>query len=90
MKPLDVALIKQLAASHKLLVTVEENSIIGGAGSEVARALEDIGASCELLRIGLPDQFVDHGDAAQLLKSIALDSEGIVSQVRAREAAYSG
>ncbi|MBK9623842.1 MAG: 1-deoxy-D-xylulose-5-phosphate synthase [Rhodocyclaceae bacterium] len=89
-KPLDVALIKQLAASHKLLVTIEENSIIGGAGSEVARALEDIGASCELLRIGLPDQFVDHGDAAQLLKSIALDSEGIVSQVRAREAAYSG
>ena len=86
-KPLDTALIKQLAETHKLLVTVEENSIIGGAGSEVARALEDIGASCDLLRIGLPDQFVDHGDAALLLKSIALDSEGIVSQIRERETA---
>ena len=83
-KPLDIALIKQLAASHKLLVTVEENSIIGGAGSEVARVLDDIGANCELLRIGLPDEFVDHGDAALLLKSIALDAEGIVSQIRAR------
>lgn len=83
-KPLDIALIRQLAETHKLLVTVEENSIIGGAGSEVARALDDIGASCELLRIGLPDQFVDHGDAALLLKSIALDADGIVSQIRAR------
>ena len=89
-KPLDTALIKQLAETHKLLVTVEENSIIGGAGSEVARALEDIGASCELLRIGLPDEFVDHGDAALLLKSIALDSEGIVRQIRQRETAQRG
>ena len=89
-KPLDAAMVQQLAAAHRLLVSVEENSIIGGAGSEVARVLDDIGASCELLRIGLPDHFIDHGDAALLLKSIALDADGIVSQVRARDAARAG
>ena len=89
-KPLDAALVQQLAATHRLLVSVEENSIIGGAGSEVARVLDDIGASCELMRIGLPDHFIDHGDAALLLKSIALDADGIVSQVRARDAARAG
>ena len=89
-KPLDAAMVQQLAATHRLLVSVEENSIIGGAGSEVARVLDDIGASCELMRIGLPDHFIDHGDAALLLKSIALDADGIVSQVRARDAARAG
>ena len=89
-KPLDAAMVQQLAATHRLLVSVEENSIIGGAGSEVARVLDDIGAKCELLRIGLPDHFIDHGDAALLLKSIALDADGIVGQVRARDAAGAG
>ena len=89
-KPLDAAMVQQLAATHRLLVSVEENSIIGGAGSEVARVLDDIGASCELLRIGLPDHFIDHGDATLLLKSIALDADGIVGQVRARDAARTG
>ena len=82
-KPIDAELIKQLAGTHRLLVTVEENSIIGGAGSEVGRALDESGIQCHLLRIGLPDQFVDHGDAALLLKSVGLDADGIVAQIKA-------
>jgi 1-deoxy-D-xylulose-5-phosphate synthase len=82
-KPLDTELVRNIAASHRLIVTVEENAIIGGAGSEIARVIEEIGASCFLLRIGLPDQFVDHGDASLLLKSIGLDADGLIEQIRA-------
>lgn len=88
-KPIDAALVVQLAATHRLLVTVEENSIIGGAGSEVARALDEGGCSCSLLRIGLPDHFIDHGDTTLLLKSIALDSDGIIRQIRAYDSPQS-
>lgn len=82
-KPLDTELVRNIAASHRLIVTVEENAIIGGAGSEIARVIEEIGASCFLLRIGLPDQFVDHGDASLLLKSIGLDADGLIEKIRA-------
>ncbi|CAB1368136.1 1-deoxy-D-xylulose-5-phosphate synthase [Denitratisoma oestradiolicum] len=82
-KPLDEALVRELAASHEWLVTIEENSIIGGAGSEVARCLEQGGATAHLLRLGLPDHFIDHGDSALLLAELGLDAEGIMVQVRA-------
>ena len=86
-KPIDRQLIARLAASHELLVSVEENSVIGGAGSEVARALEDLGLSCPLLRIGLPDSFVDHGDTAGLLQELGLDGPGIAARISAHMAA---
>ncbi len=80
-KPLDAELLKQLAASHDLLVTLEENAVIGGAGSEVSRLLDDLPHRPRLLRLGLPDHFVDHGDQAQLLHSVGLDKHGILDAI---------
>jgi len=80
-KPIDADLIRQLAASHELLVSVEESAVIGGAGAEVARCLEESGLSTPLLRLGLPDRFIDHGDSAQLLAQVGLDGPGIVASV---------
>jgi 1-deoxy-D-xylulose-5-phosphate synthase len=82
-KPIDRALIEELAREHSLLVSVEENALIGGAGSEVARVLEEIGSSTQLLRLGLPDRFVDHGDQALLLAEVGLDCAGILRAIRA-------
>jgi 1-deoxy-D-xylulose-5-phosphate synthase len=83
-KPLDSALLQQLAADHDLLVTIEENSLIGGAGAEVARALEAAAIKKPLLRLGLPDHFVDHGDSSLLLAELGLDAVGIERSVSAR------
>ena len=84
LKPLDRDLVREMAQGHDLLVTLEENAIIGGAGAEVERALGDMGLRVPVLRLGLPDQFIDHGDQAQLLASIGLDRDGIVASVRAK------
>ncbi|MDK9724731.1 MAG: 1-deoxy-D-xylulose-5-phosphate synthase [Sterolibacteriaceae bacterium MAG5] len=81
-KPLDHALVKELAESHDLLISIEENAVIGGAGSEVARSLETQGLKTPLLRLGLPDQFVDHGDQMLLLAEIGLDAKGILESIR--------
>ncbi len=81
-KPIDRALIAELAREHSLLISVEENAVIGGAGSEVARVLEEIGSSARLVRLGLPDRFIDHGDQALLLAEVGLDRDGIVRAAR--------
>ena len=83
-KPIDRELILQLAREHSLLVSVEENALIGGAGSEVARVLEVAGVNVPLLRLGLPDRFIDHGDHARLLAEIGLDRDGIVRSIEER------
>lgn len=83
-KPLDVELLKRLAATHDALVTVEEGSIMGGAGAAVAEALAAAGIVKPLLNLGLPDQFIDHGDAAQLLALCGLDAQGIAASIRQR------
>ena len=80
-KPIDCELILQLAAEHSLLVSVEENVLIGGAGSEVARVLEEAGSTVSFVRIGLPDRFIDHGDQALLLAETGLDKNGILQKV---------
>ncbi len=80
-KPLDADLVRQLAQTNELLVSVEENTLIGGAGSEVARCLEGLGLATPLLRLGLPDRFIDHGDSAQLLAQVGLDAAGIAGSV---------
>lgn len=82
-KPLDRDLIIELAREHSLLFSVEENTLIGGAGSEVARVLEEAGSAARLVRLGLPDYFIDHGDQALLLAEVGLDKDGIVRTVRA-------
>jgi 1-deoxy-D-xylulose-5-phosphate synthase len=80
-KPIDETLIKELAATHDLLVTLEENSIIGGSGAEVSRVIEGQPGRPALIRLGLPDQFIDHGDQVQLLNSVGLDTAGIVASI---------
>ena len=81
-KPLDAALVAELAASHDLLVTVEENAVIGGAGSEVARIVDSLAQRPRVLRLGLPDHFIDHGDQGQLLASVGLDKAGILASIQ--------
>ncbi|OFZ70931.1 MAG: 1-deoxy-D-xylulose-5-phosphate synthase [Betaproteobacteria bacterium RBG_16_58_11] len=89
-KPLDEALIKQLALSHDVLVTVEENVIQGGAGSAVAECLAKLGIEKRLVLLGLPDRFVEHGDPTLLLASCGLDTVGIVEAIkRSTRALYS-
>src|SRR6188768_1817244 len=81
-KPIDRELAFRLAASHDVIVTVEENVIAGGAGSAVAEALAEDGIAVPVLRLGLPDQFVEHGDPQQLLADCGLDGAGIVRAIR--------
>jgi 1-deoxy-D-xylulose-5-phosphate synthase len=83
-KPLDVDLVRELSASHRMIVTVEENVVMGGAGSAVLEALATLGYDGKVVQLGLPDNFVEHGDPGGLLKECGLDSDGILGQVRAR------
>ncbi|WP_066731562.1 1-deoxy-D-xylulose-5-phosphate synthase [Cupriavidus sp. D384] len=83
-KPLDAELVKQLAANHDYLVTVEEGATMGGAGSAVLEALAEAGVEIPTLVLGLPDKFVDHGDPAFLLSQCGLDAAGIERSVRER------
>jgi 1-deoxy-D-xylulose-5-phosphate synthase len=78
-KPLDAALVRQMAATHDLIVTVEEHQIMGGAGSAVLEVLSK--TNTKALLLGLPDRFIDHGDPAKLLASVGLDAEGIRKSV---------
>ena len=82
-KPLDVELVKRLALSHELLVTVEEHQVMGGAGSAVCEALNALGIEKRVLLLGLPDRFIEHGDPAKLLASVGLDGDGILKSVAA-------
>jgi 1-deoxy-D-xylulose-5-phosphate synthase len=83
-KPLDLALLRELANSHQALVTLEEGCTMGGAGSAVLEALAAEGLSLPVLQLGLPDVFIEHGDPAQLLAAEGLDAAGIEASVRAR------
>ncbi|KIF81211.1 1-deoxy-D-xylulose-5-phosphate synthase [Noviherbaspirillum autotrophicum] len=83
-KPLDTDLVAQLAQSHDALVTVEEGAVMGGAGSAVAEALAAAGIVKPILHLGLPDKFIDHGDAGQLLAQCGLDGAGIAAAIKKR------
>ena len=83
-KPLDDALILELAKSHAALVTVEDNAIAGGAGSAVAELLNAHGVTIPLLHLGLSDHFLDHASREELLASDRLDAPGIENAVRRR------
>ena len=83
-KPLDTALVRQLALSHDFIVTVEEGAIMGGAGSAVAEALAEAELVRPILHLGLPDRFIDHGDVGQLLAGCGLDATGIVASITRR------
>ncbi|MEO7159024.1 MAG: 1-deoxy-D-xylulose-5-phosphate synthase [Polaromonas sp.] len=83
-KPLDTELLLKVAASHEALVTLEEGAIMGGAGSAVGEALQAAGVLKPLLQLGLKDEFIEHGDHAQLLALQGLDAAGIEASVSAR------
>ncbi|HEY0876962.1 MAG TPA: 1-deoxy-D-xylulose-5-phosphate synthase [Zeimonas sp.] len=83
-KPIDIELLRELAASHDAFVTIEEHVVMGGAGSAVAEALAAEAIVRPLLQLGLPDHHVEHGDQAQLLHAEGLDGCGIERAVRAR------
>lgn len=83
-KPIDDTLIASLAKDHDLLVTIEENAIMGGAGSAVLESLVMSGGVTKVLQLGLPDIYIDQGDHAQMLTDCGLDKDGIVKSVQAR------
>jgi 1-deoxy-D-xylulose-5-phosphate synthase len=83
-KPLDAALVAELARTHEALVTVEEGCVQGGAGSAVLEALQQAGIEVPVLQIGLPDEFIEHGDPAKLQALVGLDATGIEQAVLKR------
>ncbi|MFN7536068.1 MAG: 1-deoxy-D-xylulose-5-phosphate synthase [Burkholderiales bacterium] len=83
-KPLDTDLLTQLAQSHDYLVTIEEGVVMGGAGSAVLEYLSQAGLNTPVLTLGLPDEFVDHGDQALLMKQLGLDAAGIQAAIEAK------
>ena len=83
-KPLDVDLLAQIAQNHERIVTVEEGCTMGGAGSAVAEALQTLQITRPVLQLGLPDEFIEHGDPAKLLALQGLDAAGMEKSIRQR------
>ncbi|KQQ64398.1 1-deoxy-D-xylulose-5-phosphate synthase [Pseudomonas sp. Leaf127] len=83
-KPLDEALVHEAAAGHELLVTLEENAIMGGAGSAVSECLARANILKSVLHLGLPDAYVEHAKPAQMLAECGLDAAGIETAIRER------
>ena len=88
-KPLDREAILAAAASHSLLVTLEENVVAGGAGAGVGELLAEENVQVPLLHLGIPDRFIDHGKPAELLKECGLDVDGIEAAIRHRQSLMS-
>ncbi|OGT52443.1 MAG: 1-deoxy-D-xylulose-5-phosphate synthase [Gammaproteobacteria bacterium RIFCSPHIGHO2_12_FULL_42_13] len=80
-KPLDEACINTLAKEHTLLATIEENAVMGGAGSAVSEYLSQQNILIPTLHLGLPDTFIDHGDHKQMLADVGLDAKGMLSAI---------
>jgi 1-deoxy-D-xylulose-5-phosphate synthase len=83
-KPLDLDLLKDIAATHENLVTLEEGCLMGGAGSAVLEALQTLKMNNLVLQLGLPDTFIEHGDPVKLLAMQGLDAIGIEASIRKR------
>jgi 1-deoxy-D-xylulose-5-phosphate synthase len=83
-KPLDLELLMQLAASHDVIVTLEDHAVQGGAGSAVSEALNLASLHPRIIHIGLPDTFIDQGDPAVLMREAGLDVAGIERQIRSK------
>ena len=83
-KPLDDELVMKLALAHDLIVTIEENTIHGGAGSAVVESLLKQNVTTNVMQLGLPDRFIDHGDPAAMLTECGLDKAGIVASISER------
>jgi 1-deoxy-D-xylulose-5-phosphate synthase len=83
-KPLDTELLAQIAATHEALVTVEEGAIMGGAGSAVLEALQDLQQPKPVLLLGVADVFTEHGDPVKLMAELGLDAAGIQAAIQKR------
>lgn len=83
-KPLDTALIAELAPQHNLIITVEDHVITGGLGSAVLECLSDQGISSTVVRLGVPDSFIEHGTQKELYRICEFDTQAIVSTVLGR------
>jgi 1-deoxy-D-xylulose-5-phosphate synthase len=80
-KPLDEALVVSVAARHRALITIEENAVMGGAGSAVGEALAAAGVLIPLLQLGIPDRFIEHGSRDTCLANAGLDLAGLTASV---------
>ncbi|MCL5267758.1 MAG: 1-deoxy-D-xylulose-5-phosphate synthase [Bacteroidetes bacterium] len=80
-KPIDTELLDELAEKFDNIVTVEDNSVVGGFGSAVLETLQEIGKPRRVLRVGLPDSFIEHGSPQQLYELVGLDPEGLADKV---------
>ena len=81
-KPIDEELIQEISDDYKLIVTIEDNVVAGGAGSAVNEMLLKINTNSKILNIGLPDEFIEHGDQEQQKVINGLDGEGITKSIR--------
>ena len=80
-KPLDTSMLNRIAGKFTYVITIEENSVVGGFGSAVLEYYADSGTLLKVKKMGLPDSFVEHGTQSELHKKLGLDAEGIVSEV---------
>ena len=83
-KPLDTELLADIAATHDALVTVEEGTVMGGAGSAMLEALQDLEQPKPVLVLGVGDVFTEHGDPVKLLAELGLDAAGIQASIQKR------
>ncbi|MEO8399787.1 MAG: transketolase C-terminal domain-containing protein, partial [Ignavibacteriaceae bacterium] len=81
-KPLDENMLDEIAEKHSKIVTLEENALIGGFGSAVLEYLNDKGCKNDILRIGLPDSFIDHGTQEELHQILGIDPNGIAEKIK--------
>jgi 1-deoxy-D-xylulose-5-phosphate synthase len=81
-KPIDKTLIETLSKNHQLIVTLEDNVVMGGAGSAVNEVLAECGSQVRILNLGLPDRHQEHGSREELLEDAGLDKDSIMAQIK--------
>ncbi|MBE0447535.1 MAG: 1-deoxy-D-xylulose-5-phosphate synthase [Actinobacteria bacterium] len=89
-KPMDEEIVAWAVENHKLVVTIEENSLIGGFGSAVLEAVAEFGTAVPVQRLGLPDRFISHGSTKRLLAEVGLDANGIAYSINRKLDEVSG
>ena len=80
-KPIDEKMIKRCVTNHKLIVTIEDNTILGGAGSAVLEVISKNNLKCKTLCLGIPDHFVEHGTQEEIYKQCGLDKNSIIKKI---------
>jgi 1-deoxy-D-xylulose-5-phosphate synthase len=80
-KPLDISMIETMAKQHQLIVTIEENAVMGGAGAAVMEALQALSIQSPILCLGLPDKFIEHGVHETMLSECGLNAEAMIETI---------